>query len=382
MRHLLLACTLLAPLGAPALAEPLPSEKAIGQLEPVFAFRDAMPTGVTVAADGRIFVNFPRWGDAVPFTVGELRDGEVRPFPDAATNVFDPDRPAETLSSVQSVVVGPAGRLWLLDTAAPSFAEPLDGAAKLVAVDLATNQVAQTIVLPPDVVLDTTYLNDVRFDLTEGEAGIAYITDSSTNGPGGIIVVDLQTGEAWRKLSGHPSTSPDPDFVGVVEGQRLAIRQPGQPPQPFRVASDGIALSADGATLYYSPLSSRHLYSVPTDLLRDRQASEETLAQAVTDLGEKGASDGLESDAQGRVYATDYENNAIHRRDPDGTWETLVHDPRLLWPDTLSVAGDGHLYVTANQLHRQAQFHEGQDLREKPYSLFRIPIDAGPVLLK
>jgi hypothetical protein len=40
------------------------------------------------------------------------------------------------------------------------------------------------------------------------------------------------------------------------------------------------------------------------------------------------------------------------------------------------------LYFTSNQLHRQAQFHEGTDRRVKPYSLFRIKIDAGPVLLE
>src|SRR3954471_15803947 len=102
----------------------LPSERSIGKIEPAFAFYDAMPTGVTVAAGGRIFVNFPRWGDEVPFTVGEIRDGKVVPYPSAAINAFDPRRPDETLGSVQSVVVDPAGRLWILDTAAPGFAAP------------------------------------------------------------------------------------------------------------------------------------------------------------------------------------------------------------------------------------------------------------------
>ena len=32
--------------------------------------------------------------------------------------------------------------------------------------------------------------------------------------------------------------------------------------------------------------------------------------------------------------------------------------------------------------HRQARFHKGQDLRRKPYTLFRIRIDAQPVLLR
>ncbi|MCR0985526.1 major royal jelly family protein [Roseomonas populi] len=363
--------------------EAFPAERNTGAIEPVFAFRNGpMPTGVTVSARGRIFVNFPKWGDEVPFTVGEIRDGRVVAFPDAAINRTDERRPGETLLSVQSVVVDAADRLWILDTAAPGFARPVAGGAKLVAVDLATDRVVRTIVLPEDVVLPTTYVNDVRFDLRQGRAGVAYITDSSTSGPGGIIVVDLDSGEAWRHLTGHPSTSPDPAFVPVVEGETMAAREAGRPPAPFRVASDGIALSADGETLYFCPLSSRHLFSVPTAMLRDRHAAPEAVAAAVRDLGEKGASDGLEADDKGRVYAGDYEHNSIRQRGTDGQWRTIAHDPRILWPDTLSVARDGHLYFTANQLQRQAVFHEGRDLRTKPYLLFRVRIEAGPVALR
>jgi hypothetical protein len=58
-----------------------------------------------------------------------------------------------------------------------------------------------------------------------------------------------------------------------------------------------------------------------------------------------------------------------------------VHDERLLWPDTLSVAADGYLYVTANQFFRHLMFR-GTDERRKPYVLFRTPIGAGPVELR
>jgi sugar lactone lactonase YvrE len=341
-----------------------------------------MPTGVTVAADGRIFVNFPRWGDEVPFTVGVIQGGKVVAYPNQSINTFDPAHPGETLGSVQSVVVDAANRLWILDTAAPKFSTPLVGGAKLVAVDLGTNKVVKSIILPATSVLPTTYLNDVRFDLRESKGGIAYITDSSANGPGGIVVVDLESGNSWRKLSGHGSTSPDPSFVPIVEGERLAIREKGKAPGAVNFASDGIALSSDGRTLYYCPLTSRHLFSVPTRLLLDPSDNNETISEAVVDLGEKGASDGLESDDRGRVYAGDYEHNGIRQLQANGEWKTIVHDPRVLWPDTLSVAVDGYLYFTANQLHRQAQFHEGQDLRQKPYILFRVKIDDGPVLLK
>jgi len=363
-------------------AKELASDRPIGHIEPVFEFYDAMPTGVTVAGDGRIFITFPRWGDDVPFTVGLIHEGRVIPYPDATINAFDPKRPGETLGSVQSVVVDPANRLWMLDTAAPGFSAPVVGGAKLVAVDLATDKVVKTIVLRSSTVLPSTYVNDVRFDLRRGKGGVAYITDSSIRGPGGIIVVDLDSGESWRKLSGHSSTSPDPAFVPVVEGERLAIREKGKAPAPFNVASDGIAISADGATLYYCPLSSRHLFAVPTTLLIDRSASEIDVEEAVVDLGEKGASDGLEADDRGRIYAGDYERNSVRQRQADGEWKTIAHDPRILWPDTLSVASDGYLYFTANQLHRQAQFHEGRDLRQKPYTLFRVKIDGSSVSLK
>jgi len=90
----------------------------------------------------------------------------------------------------------------------------------------------------------------------------------------------------------------------------------------------------------------------------------------------------METDAAGRIYVTDGEHNAVHRRLPDGTWETVVHDPRLLWPDTLSVAADGHLYLTSNQLYRQDKYRGGKDERRKPYVLFRTRIDSEPVRLR
>ncbi|MDC6380421.1 L-dopachrome tautomerase-related protein [Pseudomonas graminis] len=364
---------------ATALPANAPTEKTIGQLEQVFAFHDAMPTGVTVTETGRIFVNFPHWGDDVPFTVGEIRDGKVIAYPDAAINKEDPKDPAKGLISVQSVVADGQGRVWLLDTAAANFAAPKAGGAKLVAVDLASNKVVKTLVFPANVILPSTYANDMRFDFRSGKEGTVYVTDSSVSGPGAIIVMDIASGKATRRLSGAKSTSVDPEFKPVVEGQAaLVSKGPDGKPKTMGVASDGIALSADGKTLYFSALSSRHLFAVPTEMLRDASVSEAQLNAAVKDLGEKGASDGLESDANGAVYAGDYEHNGIRKRLADGNWQTIVHDPRVLWPDTLSVGPDGYLYFIANQLQRQAGFHDGKDLREKPYSLLRVKIDAAP----
>lgn len=348
-------------------------------IERVYAFNGAMPTGVTVTETGRIFVNFPRWGDDVPYTVAEISNGQLVPYPDLKTNVADPQNPAKGFISVQSVVADGKGRVWVLDTAAPKFSAPQAGGAKLVAIDLASDKITRTIVFPDDVILPTTYVNDVRFDFRTGKEGTAYITDSSVSGPGGIIVVDLASGQASRKLTGAQSTSADPSFIPKVEGKPALVTRDAQGQTGLlTVASDGIALSSDGKTLYFCPLSSRHLYAVPTALLRDPGVSDAELEKAVVDLGEKGASDGLEADADGAVYAGDYEHNAIRKRLPDGRWQTLVEDSRVLWPDTLSIGPDGYLYFTANQLHRSAGFNDGQDKRVKPYSLMRVKIGARP----
>jgi len=354
------------------------TDRTIGSLETVATFSGPMPTGVTVTETGRIFVNFPRWGDDVKATVAEVRDNKVIAYPNADINRGDATDPASHFLSVQSVVADGHGRLWVLDTAAPGFSSPVKDGAKLVAIDLKTNRVVKTIIFPQNVMRAQTYVNDVRFDFRVGKAGTAYVTDSSLSGTGGLIVVDLDSGKALRRLTGHVSTSADPAFSPVVEGESLKVRNANGDTQPFSVASDGIALSPDSETLYYCPLSSRHLYSVPTALLRDPSVSEAQLASAVKDLGEKGASDGLASDANGAVYAGDYEHNSIRKLQPGSEWQTIVHDPRVLWPDTLSVGPDGYLYFTANQLHRQPGFHGGKDERQKPYALFRIRIGAAP----
>jgi len=358
----------------------LAQDRVIGQLEVVATFNGPMPTGVTVANDGRIFVNFPKWGDNVEFTVAEVKDGKTLPYPNGDINHYtDSDDRSKKLVSVQSVVVDPSGhRLWILDTGSIAFGPVKPGGPKLIGVDLNSNQVVKRIIFPADVALPTTYLNDVRFDLHRGAEGMAFITDSSSTGPNGIIVVDLASGKSWRRLNDHASTKPDPVFVPVVEGEILQQRLPGQPAARFEVGADGIALSPDGKKLYYSPLTSRHLYSVSIDALAGRTVSDADVAASVKDLGEKGgASDGFESDAQGRVYLSDYEHDAIHRRNTDGSIDTLVSDPRILWPDTLTLASNGYLYFTCNQIERQAVFQkDGKDRRVLPYNIYRIKIDG------
>jgi len=99
----------------------LPVDKPLGMLEPASYFNGAMPTGVTVSHKGCIFVNFPKWGDNVQFTVAEIKNGQDIAYPNDDFNKTDPNDPSKALVSVQSVVVDPTDRLWILDTGSPLF---------------------------------------------------------------------------------------------------------------------------------------------------------------------------------------------------------------------------------------------------------------------
>lgn len=118
----------------------LATNESLGTLEPVAYFNGAMPTGVTVSHQGRIFVNFPKWGDEVTFTVAEIREGCPVAYPDKTINRTNSDDLAATLVSVQSVVVDPADHLWILDTGSPMFQPTQYGGPKLVCVDLTRDQ--------------------------------------------------------------------------------------------------------------------------------------------------------------------------------------------------------------------------------------------------
>ena len=208
---------------------------------------DHQVTGVAATADGRLFVNFPRWTDDAPVSVAEvLENGSLRPYPDGRWNSWRNAKASELSVAdhfvcVQSIVPDRQGNLWVLDPGAPGNEKILPGAPKLVRIDLATDRVMKMVPVPEDVALQGTYLNDIRFS-PDGRTG--YITDSGTRGA--IIVIDLDSGQSHRALDGHASTQVDKSVTVEVDGKPLR-RPDGRQPM---FAADGIAISNDGRTLY------------------------------------------------------------------------------------------------------------------------------------
>ncbi|KAI8936834.1 hypothetical protein NX059_006071 [Plenodomus lindquistii] len=404
--------TLSALLPALSTAQQIRSDPGLAgpPLEIVHLYNDQYPTGVTVAKSGRIFSNYPAGLDANntnngnngKYQVAELAgNGTETPYPSIEINNppggainFTTVPPTGAnyhnyLIGVQSVVLDAQDRLWILDTGRAltedgTLVNASPGGPKLVGVDITSHQVIQTIVFPVTVAFPDSYLNDVRFDLrasiTSSGKGVAYITDSSSEGRNGIIIVDLGTGESWRHLDGIPEVRAQRGFVPYLWGQPLySSPGPGLPLTTAALGSDGIALSADGEDLYFGPIGGRGLYSVPTAKLRERGQSSELLAQAaVSNRGERGLSDGFETDTNGFIYAGNMEQNAIGFYNPgNGSMTQFVRDPRISWVDTMSVADDGYLYFTDNQLAFSAGFYPNTDRRTRPFALFRAKLPGN-----
>ena len=345
-----------------------PTSATGARLQTVARF-DHQVTGVTVSRDGRVFVNFPRWTEDSPVSVAEvLKDGSTRAFPDERWNAWrnarkDGLNAREHWVCVQSVVADRQGNVWVLDAAAPGQGSLVPMGPKLVKIDLATNRAVLTVPFDETIAPQGSYLNDVRFS---PDGRHAYITDSGAKGA--LVVVDLTTGRSRRLLDGDPRTQPEKDVLVKADGQVLR-RTDGR---AVEFAADGIALSPDGATLYWQAIKGRTLYGVPTTALTDPALAPAQLSARVVRVGDNGPADGLLIGRDGRMYVTAPEDDAVKVRDTvTAPLRVLVRDARLRWPDTMAEGPDGAVYVTSSRI-QDMNWYKPASPAALPTTLFRI----------
>lgn len=358
----------LAQAPAPTPADTRPKPKPESKLEQVFADAKYQLTGVAVSGKGarsRVFTNYPVWSPVHQFSVVEVVAGQARPYPDEAMNSWKPGEDGtKKWVSVQAVYVDDQDKLWVVDAAAPDFGEVYKDSNKLVRIDLATNKVERSYFFKNLPDNKHSYINDVRVDTA---LQYAYLTSSSL---GGLVVVNLKTGDARMVLADSPFVHSDPAYHFTIGGREVAVDG-----KPLKVSSDGIALSHDRAWLYFKPLTDDKLYRIETADLRDTKLMGAELAKRVEDLGHFVTTDGMELDKHGNLYVGDLEHNSIVRISPDRKTRTvLVQDDRLIWPDSYSISRDGYLYISTSQVHTAPAFNGGVDKRTLPYGLFRLKL--------
>jgi len=300
-------------------------------------------TGVAVSSTGRVFVSYPNISDDHTYSVVELVDSTaVKPYPSLAWNSnLDEAKSENRFVAVQSLVVDEHDFLWVLDAGNiqrnGEYQGVIDGAAKLVKIDLHNNAVVQKIMLAAPVVKSPSYLNDIRMD----EDKWAYITDSNA---GALIVVNLVTGEARRILENDPRTKSENRII-IIDNEPYRD-QNGKYPE---VHANGIALTPDKTELYWRPLTGTSLYKVNTSWLQASFTDEEIGRHIVTVASYLPPSDGMIFSPDAKLYFTSPEDHGIRVYDKDHGSRLVKKSADFQWPDSFSLSPDGYLYVTTSQ---------------------------------
>ncbi len=337
------------------------------QLKEVASFKENRPTAVAVSKEGRIFTNLPYSSyssNSHTNSVLEIfEDGTQQPFPNATWNekslVFEKSN--NHFINVQSLTIDAKNDLWILDTGSPKRKGVIKDGAKLIQVDLKSNTVKHIVVIDNSILTKMSYLNDVRINKNQS---FAYITDSID---GGIITVDLNTGNQRKVLDKPTHSKNDNQKTPVVEG--IVLNKVSN-----FYATDGIAYDSENDFIYYQyrPFSgSSVLMRIDAKLLNDFSLDSKELNNKVELVNNTVIADGIKF-KDGNIYLTDLERNAISKYNlVTKQLSTVVSGSEISWPDSIDFDKDGNIYFTTAQFHRLPSLNDGIDLQKGNFKVYK-----------
>ncbi len=334
---------------------------------------DVESAGIAVTESGRIFLALPRGGVNHKYpSVVEIIDGKPIAFPDEKINKnVNNDLPSHLVSVLGITLY--KNTLWILDQGKRAEIEGIpEGSTKIMAVDINTRKVIKSILITKPFFREAMQLNDLRFDPLHGKEGTVYISNNSLAKPDqSIIVADVATGKLRELFRDAPEVSPQKGFIYFVEGKPhlLDYEKPTMP----QGGVNGIELSPDFKTLYWTIPTNPNYYSIPTEVIGNFAKTEDELKKAIRWEGQIVSNGGIAIDQTGTLYFGDASRYSIIQRDNAGAVSLTAYDSRLIWPDGMAFS-NGFIYVTIGQWHRAPGLNGGIDLRNGPYEVLKIPV--------
>lgn len=345
-------------------------------------YKKVLMQGAKVDARGTIYVSTARWGGKeIPATLSKLikkgKEWKLQPFPNKALN--DINNPLG-LKAVLGFEIDRNEVMWILDQGHVAGAPSAPGDEKLIAWDLKTGkEVARYAFSDADTDKKCSFLNDVAVD---NDAGVVYISDSGifcNPLKGGILVYDMASNTAKRVLSA-PEWVNNEDYSFKIQGRDVLKPVDGKP-NGMKTGADGIALSGDKKTLYWTNLTGNRLLSLPTALIRDFNKTEDEVKSAVQVVNTLPSNtDGMTADRNNNLYMTALGLNGIMKRDAaTGEVRTFASHGDVSWPDTLAWGPKGMLYLVSNHLHLWVDGDMDFDHPKVPnFRIYRTPTNAQP----
>lgn len=322
---------------------------------------------VAVTRNNRIFLGLPRWpgNNDTPSVAECLPDGTLKPFPGEGWHDWQPGKNGENaFVTVNTVHIFDDDTLWVVDQGDEKSPQ---GTQKLLQFDTQTGKLRRKYTFNESILPPGATLNDLRLD-----AEYAYLTDS---GLGALIILNLQSGEAVRRLSARAVTLMQKDRPPLGEAGEMMQDKQGA---PARVHADPLEISPDGKWLYFQSLTGP-LYRVPTRDLRDTALSDDALAEKVQYVYDTPTLVGTAMDSRGNLYMAEFAKPRISMLSPDGKVSVVLEDDRIWGPDALFITWQRELYIPCPQSGRMA-FNRGpggRDRVQRPWKIFRVPLPEG-----
>lgn len=331
-------------------------------------YRNVVPTGLKVDSDNNVYVSFPRWKEHVPFTLAKF-DPENDLFVPYPSEEMTNGKANFSLNSVLGFEINPdTNTMYILDQGT------LDGEGnmKLIIWDMTNNVSMLTYQFKDqvDVRFESSFLNDL---VINSDDDIIYISDSgkpindsyrmtpaiirmklnpSYDDDGNVVSYNESNVKVSRFLEEHDSVMPTEGYV--IKCKDCDSITP--------TGVDGIALSCDFERLYWTPMSSNLLYGVDVIYFD----YEEYLNDTVVLIGDKkSSSDGFICSNNQRLHMTMLESyNVVNLFEGDTAYalnnlqspstfpypvNSSIKDT-IYWPDTLSLDGQGNMWVMSNNL--------------------------------
>ncbi|XP_023023845.2 dopaminechrome tautomerase [Leptinotarsa decemlineata] len=310
-------------------------------------------TGIEIT-DDRIFIATPRLRAGVPATFSSFPRNShtgsspiLQAYPEWSFHAAGRgDFNCSGLISVYRAKIDSCNRLWVLDSGLDTSIDNFRTACppKILIFDLRSNQIVRTIIIPEEVLRPVSALTNLILDESvQGKCDAAFIYISDTVAAG-LIVYDGARDRSWR--FSDPSMFPNPDYSKIsIVGEQFSLMD----------GIIGLAHSPKLAVLFYQPLATDRIFSIPTATLTKGPPGEfEELPISVA--GRKSS--------QGMPLAMNEDDNTLYFSPMTETsvasWNIVSNQQKILANDPVNLQfvpdirwkEDGSIYILSSRFHK------------------------------
>lgn len=306
------------------------------------------------------FITLPRWKSGVPVTLakvmvptnGEVSSPRLLPYPSWSMQKLND---CFALQSAHTIEIDYEEKLWVLDNGMVEELEQNRATcpAKLVIIDLKTNFIIRSLVIPSDTIRPGSTFTSMALDRYKQ---VAYIADSMYD-RSGFVVYDFNSASFKRFECEHLNADEETFNFDII---------------PKNITSQfvSISLNTDRSKLFFSIFDSEDLYFVNVTTF-DKNITDVSIY--VENLGKYGRSVQLIADDKGYMYFDVLNHKAVAQwRENSWVFQYTPHivaQSKLIchWISSLDIADDGYLWIISSRFYDYA---ENKFYKEKEY--FRI----------